>query len=114
MKIKPSVNNNVNAAIENCRKVIVNETIGLLKQLGAETGQDVLFKKTLILFQTKPNGTSETILCDRVTYEDRTASPLLLVSMGAETYTPYSSSHYMSLSNLEAIYNEVRRVVREE
>lgn len=113
MKIKSSVNKNVSAAITNCREVIVNETIGLLKQLGAEQGQDVLFKKMLILFQTKSDGTSETIVCDRIAYEDHTQFPYLLVSMGAGSYEAYGSSYFLSLSNLEAIYNEVRRVVRE-
>ncbi len=114
MKIKPSVNKNVTEAVKNCRDVLVNETIGLLKQMRAEPGQDVLLKRMLILFQTKPDGASETIVCNRIAYADgRNGTPYYIISMGKDEDVPYRSDLFLSLSNLQAIYDEVRRVVRE-
>ena len=84
----------------------------MLKQIGAEQGQDVVFGKILILFQTKPDGTSETIVCDRIAYCDGQRS-YYVVSMGAEGNVPCHSSLFMSVSNLEAVFAEVKRVVRE-
>ena len=114
MKIKPSVNKNVTAAVKNCREVLVAETIGLLKQIGAEQGQDVLFRKMLFLYQHKGN-TTETILCDRIAYvENRSGNGYYMVSMGKDEYVAPVSDLFLSLSSLQIIYDEVRRVVREE
>lgn len=113
MKIKSEINKRVNNAVSECRKCIIEATIELLKKIGAEVGDDVLFKKMLIMFQTKPDGTSETIVCDRITYNKRDGSDgYLMVSMGADGDVPYYSSHFMSLSNLQIIFGEVKRVVR--
>lgn len=114
MKIKSSIGKNVTEAVRNCREVLVQETVNLLKQIGAEQGDDVLLKRMLILFQTKPDGTSETIVCNRIAYAGREGStPYYIVSMGKDEEVPYRSDMFLSLTNLEAIYNEVRRVVRE-
>ena len=114
MKIKPSVNKNVTEAVKNCREVLVTETINLLKQMGAEQGDDVLLKRMLILFQTKPDGTSETVVCNRIAYAGREGStPYYIVSMGRDEDVPYRSDIMLSLTNLQAVYEEVRRVVRE-
>lgn len=114
MKIKPSINKRVNKAVSDCRKCLIEATIELLRQIGADHGDDVLFKKMLILYQQKKDGTTETIVCDRIAYcASNLEYPYLMVSMGAEGDVPYHSSHFMSISNLEIIYNEVRRVVRE-
>ena len=114
MKIKSSIGKNVSTALHNCREVLVTETIGLLKQIGAEQGDDVLLKRMLILFQTKPDGTSETIVCNRIAYVERNGStPYYIVSMGKDEDVPYRSDLFLSLTNLQAIYEEVRRVVRE-
>ena len=113
MKIKPSVNKNVTAALKNCREVLVSETIGLLKQIGAEQGQDVVFKKMLFLYQHKGN-TTETVICDRIAYAGREGStPYYIVSMGNDEYVAPVSDMFLSLSSLQTIYDEVRRVVRE-
>ena len=101
-------------AVQNCHEVLVAETINLLKTIGAERGQEVLLKKMLILFQTKPDGTSETIVCNRIAYAGREGSqPYYIVSMGKDEDVPYRSDLMLSLTNLQAIYEEVRRVVRE-
>lgn len=113
MKIKPSVNKNVTAAVQNCREVLVNETIGLLKQLRAEPGQDVLLGKALFLYQHKGN-TTETVVCDRIAYAGREGSEsYYIVSMGSDEYVPPRSDMFLTIDSLRTIYDEVRRVVRE-
>lgn len=113
MKIKTSIGKNVSAAVANCREVLVNETIGLLKQMRAEPGQDVLFKKALFLYQHKDN-TTETVVCDRIAYAGREGSEsYYIVSMGSDEYVPPRSDMFLSLDSLQAVYGEVRRVVRE-
>lgn len=113
MKIKPSVNKNVTEAVKNCREVLVNETIGLLKQMRAEPGQDVTLGKALFLYQHKDN-TTETVVCDRIAYAWREGSqPYYIVSMGKDEYVAPASDLFLSLSNLQTIYDEVKRVVRE-
>ena len=113
MKIKPSVNKNVTEAVKNCREVLVNETIGLLKQMRAEQGQDVLFKKALFLYQHKGN-TTETVVCDRISYcESRSGNGYYVVSMGEDAHIPYQSDMFLTIDSLRTIYEEVRRVVRE-
>lgn len=111
MKIKPSVNKNVTAALKNCREVLVSETIGLLKQIGVEQGQDVLFERALFLYQHKGN-TTETIVCDRIAYvESRGGNGYYLVSMGKDEYVAPASDTFMTIDSLRAVYEEVRRVV---
>lgn len=112
-KIKQSINQNVMAAVSNCREVLVNETVNLLKVIGAEQGQDVVFRKVLFLYQHKGN-TTETIICDRISYAGREGStPYYVVSMGMDVYYSPVSNTFLSLSSLQAIYDEVKRVVRE-
>lgn len=113
MKIKPIVNKNVTSAVENCHKVIVRETIGLLKQMGVESGQDVLFGKMLFLYQHNGNKT-ETVICDRIAYLDnRSGIGYICVSAGRDNSVRPVSDIFLSISNLRVIYEEVRRVVRE-
>lgn len=112
MKIKPSINKNVTMAVENCHEVIVNETINLLKLIGAERGKDVPLRRVLFLFQHNGNVT-ETVICSSIAYCDSGSTGYYLLSMGSENHYPYQSSDYLSLSNLLIIYEEVRRVVRE-
>lgn len=110
MKIKTSIGKNVTAAMANCREVLVQETINLLKLIGAEPGQDVLLGKMLFLYQRKDN-TTETVVCDRIAYMDgRGGSPFYIVSMNDEMC---QSSIFQSIDSLQAIYEAVRKVVRE-
>ena len=90
-----------------------NETSGLLKQMRAEPGQDVLFKKALFLYQHKDN-TTETVVCDRIAYAGREGSEsYYIVSMGSDEYVPPRSDMFLTLDSLRIVYEEVRRVVRE-
>ena len=112
MKIKPSIGKNVSVAVSNCREVLVQETINLLKQIGAEDGQDVLLGQMLFLYQRKGN-TTETVVCDRIAYgSDTCASRFYFVSMDDNKMC--QSSIFLSIDSLMAIYEAVRKVVREE
>lgn len=114
MKIKSSIGKNVNEAVKNCREVLVNETVNLLKQMRVEPGQEVLFKRALFLYQHK-GMTTETIVCDRIAYAGREGSePYYIVSMGKDEYVSPKSNLFLSTDSLQGIYEEVRRVVREE
>lgn len=113
MKIKPSVNKNVTEAVKNCREVLVNETIGLLKQMRTEPGEDVLLGKALFLYQHRGN-TTETVVCDRIAYAGREGSEsYYIVSMVDDAHVPYQSDMFLTIDSLRTIYEEVRRVVRE-
>ena len=99
-------------AVSNCREVLVQETINLLKQIGAEDGQDVLLGQMLFLYQRKGN-TTETVVCDRIAYgSDKCASRFYFVSMDDNKMC--QSSIFLSIDSLMAIYEAVRKVVREE
>ena len=112
MKIKSSIGKNVSVAVSNCREVVVQETINLLKQLGAEEGQDVLLKDILFLYQRKGN-TTETVVCDRIAYGSRRGGqPFYIVSMDDNKMC--QSSIFLSIDSLLTIYEAVRKVVREE
>jgi hypothetical protein len=112
MKIKSSVGKNVNAAVANCRKVLVEENVNLLKSIGAEDGQDVLLGQMLFLYQRKGN-TTETVVCDRIAYgSEKCASRFYFVSIDDNKMC--QSSIFLSIDSLMAIYEAVRKVVREE
>lgn len=111
MKIKSSIGKNVSVAVSNCREVLVQETINLLKQIGAEEGQDVLLGQMLFLYQRKGN-TTETVVCDRIGYSSgRSGQPFYIVSMNGEMCR---SSVMLTVYSLLAIYEAARKVVREE
>lgn len=110
MKIKTSIGKNVTAAMANCREVLVQETINLLKLIGAERGQDVMLGQMLFLFQRKDN-TTETVVCDRIAYMDGRGAPFCMVCMDDNKMC--QSSMYLSIDSLQAIYDAVRKVVRE-
>lgn len=111
MKIKPSIGKNVSVAVSNCREVVVQETINLLKQIGAERGDEVTLGQILFLFQRKGN-TTETVVCDRIVYgEGRDGQRFYIVSMDGEMCR---SDLFLSIDSLLAVYEAVRKVVREE
>ena len=107
MKIKASIGKNVSVAVSNCREVVVKETINLLKSIDAEEGQDVLLGQMLFLFQRKGN-TTQTVVCDRIVYSS--AHSFYIVSMNGEMCR---SSVFLTIDSLLAIYETVRKVVRE-
>ncbi len=108
MKIKSSINKNATEAVDNCRKVIVNETINLLKQMGVKAGQDVFFGRTLFLYQTKDN-VSNITLVNNIVYGDRQG--YYIVSMKDDERF-CKSDIMLSISNLQIIYNEVYSMVK--
>lgn len=111
MKINPKINKRVNDSVADCRKVITEATIDLLKKLGVEVGQDVVFRHTLILHNFK-NETSETILADRIAYMDSRNGSQFYVTQFNDEY--WGSSCFLSIDNMLRIYDEVRRLVRSE
>lgn len=109
MKINAKINKRVNESVADCRKVLVDATIELLKKI-AEPGQDVVFGKILIMHHFK-GGNSETWLADRIAYMDgRGDEPFFITNFG-DDYP--ASSFFISLDHLQTIYEEVRRIVRE-
>ena len=108
MKIHPRHNKAVAEAGHQMRKVLTEQTIELLKLIGAEDCQDVLLNNLLIMHDRKKNGLTETILADRICYCDNGSSPYYLLECNGKP----TVSYYMTLSNMETVYNEVYKVVR--
>lgn len=109
MKINSKINKRVNESVAECRKVLTDAIIELLKSIGAENGQDVSFGKMLFMYQSKGN-TTETIICNMIAYEDRCSNPYLIVRQGDS----YHSSYFMSIDSLLVIFDAVKAVVRSE
>lgn len=109
MKINPKINKRVNESVAECRKVLVDAIIELLKSIGAERGEEVSLGKMLFMFQSKGN-TTETIICDMIAYEDRCSNPYLIVSQGDSCH----SSSFLSIDSLLLIFDAVKAVVRSE
>ena len=110
MKINPKINKRVKDSVAECRKCLTDATIELLKMI-AEPGQDVVFDKILILHQER-SGMTETVLANRIAYcTGRGDSEFYILGMGEDGT---ASNMFLSLSNLQTIYNDVRKVVREE
>lgn len=105
MRIDSKITNKVNESVAECRKCLTDATIALLKTLGAESGQDVLFGKMLILHHFK-GGNSETMLADRIAYME--GAYIITTLAGNHP----ASSYFISIDNLQTIYNEVRNIVR--
>jgi len=108
MKINPKHNKIVGNAAYELRKVLVEQTIELLKLIGAEVGDDVMFDKILILHQRKNNGLTETIVADQLSYNDSGKAPYYILSLGDNL----ASSFFLSIDCLQVVYNEVYKVVR--
>lgn len=110
MKIYAKINKRVNESVAECRKVIVEATIELMRKI-AEPGQDVVFNKILIMHQRNSANTTETLLADRIAYMDgRDGNSYYVFRMGDK----YGSNIFVSLDNLMLIYNEVKKVVEAE
>ena len=110
MKINPKINKKVTESVADCRKVLTDATIDLLRMI-AEPAQDVMFGKTLIMFQRYNDKTTETVLAGSIAYMDgRGGDDFYIYRLGEK----YGSSIFLSLDNLRLIYNEVRKLVREE
>lgn len=109
MKINPRINKQVSNAIGECYKVLANAIAEMLKQIGAESDQKVSLNKTVFMFQSF-NNTTNTIIANHVVYCDRRSEvPYIFLYMGDDCV---ASDATLTLSSLEIIYNEVRRIVR--
>jgi hypothetical protein len=108
MKINPKHNKAVAEAGHQMRKVLTEQTIELLKLIGAKIGSDVLFDKLLIMYERKKNGLTETILADRISYGGGRETEFYLIEHNGK----FASSYYMSISNMETVYEEVYKIVR--
>lgn len=111
MKINSKINKRVNESVAECRRVITEATIELLKKLGAEAVQDVVFRHTLILHNFE-NETSETILADRIAYMDSGNGSQFYYTQFNDEY--WGSSCFLSIDNMLRIYDEVKCLVRSE
>ena len=109
MKINPKHNKAVANAAHEMRKALVEQTVALLKLIGAKNGEAVLFGNLLIMYSRKKNGLTETILADRICYcEVHDTNVFYMIEHDGK----FTSSHFMSLSNMETVYEEVYKVVR--
>lgn len=114
MRIKESIQQNVIKAYSECKKVFIEETINLCKQMGIEPEQDVLFAKPIILvvadnksskgmnFNIKP------IIADRMDYSDRHHGFALYFGESC-----VATSYELALSDLDVVFAAMKRVVRE-
>ncbi len=109
MKINPKYNKQVNDSVAECRRTIVNAIIELMKLIGANSGDIVGFGRILFLYQTKDN-VSETILADRIIWCTGLNNTTYLLTSLDENFA--TTDCQLSLSNLQAIYEEVHRIVR--
>ena len=107
MKINPKHNKIVSNAAYELRKALVAQTIELLKLIGTEVGDDVMFDKILILHQRKKNGLTETIVADQLSYNDSGKAPYYILELGDNL----ASSLFLSIDCLQVVYNEVYKVV---
>lgn len=97
--------------MENCREVLVQETINLLKQMPVDVGDEVSLGGMLILSQRNGNLTN-TVVCDHIAnYTYREDEPFYeVMTDGYKTWTPCNS---LTIDSLMAVYEAVRKVVRE-
>lgn len=111
MKISRKINNRVNESVAECRKTFTDVTIELLKMLGTKPTQPVMFREMLILYQHKGNKTL-TLIADRIYYcETEGGDPFYMISTDNDNFT---TSTFLSLSNMQIIYNLVRWLVLAE
>ena len=98
-------------AVQECRQVIIDAIVELLKQIGAEDSQYVTLNNMLIMHQRTMDGMMRTVLCDRVSYYVDRENKYHLIASGGDYCIQLSSE--LSLDNLQMLYGEVRKVVRE-
>ena len=109
MKVNEKINKRVNDSVAECHKVLTDSIINLLKSVGVESCREFCFGRVLFLYQTK-NNVSETIVADRIVWCDsQEEGTFFIVTMNGKM----AKSHiFMSISNLQAIYEEIKRVIR--
>jgi hypothetical protein len=109
MKVNPKITKQVNDSVAECREMIKNAIVILLKQIGAGNSDVVVFNRVLFLFQAK-NNVSETILADRIMWGTGVDKVDYLITSLDDKFA--TTDCQLSLSNLQAIYDEVLNLVR--
>lgn len=116
MRIKKSIQENVNKAFNDCKAVFVKEIINLCKQIGGEPCQDISFAKPIMLVVADNKSSKEMnfnikpIIADRICYVELDKRSYFLLYFDDKVV---ASSHYLGLSDLDVVFAAMRRVVRE-
>lgn len=108
MKINPKHNKIVGDAAYKLRNALEEQTIELLKLIGAETFEEVVFDKSIIMLQQRKNGLTETIIADRISYNDKGVVPYYVLELAGQ----YSFSYDLSISSMQRVYDEVYKIAR--
>lgn len=108
MKINSKINKRVNESLAECRRVLTEATIELLKTIGAEEGQDVVFDNPLVLSNGDKKNITLTV-ADRIAYAGRGEEQYFIILLDSDAA---GSSVFLPLSHMQTIYNEVRKIVR--
>lgn len=118
MKIKKGITKSVQEATANLRQALLVATVDLMKQLGADTCDDVKFNNLLMMTVTKSAGDtamtikSQTMLADTISYNDSDGKQLYyLLEYNGE---PGFSSLFLTIEQMMAVYEAVREVVKSE
>ena len=118
MKIKKSITRSVQQATASLRQALLVATVDLMKQLGADSCEDVKFKNLLMMTVTKSDGDtalsirSQTMLADTISYNEANKDQLFyLLEYNGE---PGMSSTFMTIEQMMAVYEALREVVKSE
>lgn len=124
MRIRKSITKFVEDAKGNLRKELVEATIALMKQTGADRGSDVKFSGTVMLTQTRIMGDdaevrsnikTRTMMADEISYNDaereKGNTPYYILRYNGHWC---ASSPYLDIAELLTVYEAMRQVVREE
>ncbi len=106
MKISQGISKNVNNARRNYRNVLIESIIVLAKKLGAKNGDLVLItEKDLIIHQQEGDKTKSYVV-NQIAFSDDTSIIGFYHDCEMRLTSPF-----ISISNLEIIYNEIRKAV---
>lgn len=117
MRIKESARKFVKEAVSGLRRTLTVETVNMLRQIGAEGGEDVKLKNLVMVTETKSEGDtamtikSRTFLADTVCFCDTDKKEQLYYVTYYNGDTSGTSIN-MSISEMLAIYEAVRQIVR--
>lgn len=110
MKIKSTIIRNANAAINNCREVLVRETIELIKQADRHDQRLCGFNSALFLHERSKNGMLRTIVLEGITgWDVASAGNLYYTVRDVNDY--HITSEELSLVSLQEVFLTVKRIV---
>ena len=116
MKIKSSITKKVNDSLSDFRKTLESAIIEMLKDAGVNSCED--FKLNIpVVLSSKGKRTQygatiyETKIADLVSYDEATidGDAYLMLSYGDKVY---ESSWFMTIGDLVAVYEEVKRTIK--